>query len=290
MKGLTAPIDRLRFTSSMATESQIREVAREVLLRLAKDDGRKTMGAAAQDEGEVFARGSCGIDLVVFDLAGTTIRDDDATVLECFLAASREAEIRADRAEMNAWMGAAKKQVFQHFSRRMGGDEATVETRAERGYQAFQRNLEERYRTGPVEALPGIERCFERLKACGVRVAASTGFYRRVVDILFARLGWDRGVIDACVASDEVPRGRPAPFMIFSAMTKLGVESVARVAKVGDTPFDLHEGRNAGVGLNVGVLSGSHDALSLGREAHAFLLASAAELPDLLNREHLLPR
>ena len=78
--------------------------------------------------------------------------------------------------------------------------------------------------------------------------------------------------------------------MIFAAMAKLGIESVARVAKVGDTPFDLHEGRNAGVGLNVGVLSGSHDALSLGREAHAFLLASAAELPDLLNREHLFPR
>ncbi|MBI3072941.1 MAG: HAD hydrolase-like protein [Deltaproteobacteria bacterium] len=274
----------------MATDVEIREVAREVLLRLAIDKTPHVETPRTAKGDELLVRGSCGIDLVVFDLAGTTIRDDDATVLECFLGAAREANIRADRGEMNAWMGAAKKQVFQHFSRRMGGDEATIEERAAKGYAAFQRNLEERYRTGPVEPLPGVERCFERLKACGIRVAASTGFYRRVVDILFSRLGWDRGIIDACVTSDEVPRGRPAPFMIFSAMTKLGIESVARVAKVGDTPFDLHEGRNAGVGLNVGVLSGSHDALSLGREAHAFLLASAAELPELLNREHLLPR
>jgi phosphoglycolate phosphatase-like HAD superfamily hydrolase len=54
---------------------------------------------------------------------------------------------------------------------------------------------------------------------------------------------------------------------------------------VGDTPRDLQAGTRAGCGGVVGVLSGSHDAVSLGRHRHTHLIQSVADLPELMERE-----
>ncbi len=74
------------------------------------------------------------------------------------------------------------------------------------------------------------------------------------MEVLLGRLGWDGCVIDASVTSDEVPQGRPHPDLILEAMKRTGVEDVASVMKVGDTPSDLLEGTAAGCGMVVGVV------------------------------------
>ena len=84
------------------------------------------------------------------------------------------------------------------------------------------------------------------------------------------------------VYPDEVPAGRPAPYLIFQAMQKTRVDAVSRVAAIGDTALDLQAGTNAGAGWVLGVLSGAHDAATLGRTPHTHLLPSIAELPALL--------
>lgn len=90
-----------------------------------------------------------------------------------------------------------------------------------------------------------------------------------------------RGTVDAVVCGDEVPRGRPAPYLIFRAMEATGVDSVHHVATVGDTALDLRAGHHAGVRLDVGVLSGAHTRPQLEREPHTHLLPSVAALPGL---------
>jgi phosphoglycolate phosphatase-like HAD superfamily hydrolase len=45
--------------------------------------------------------------------------------------------------------------------------------------------------------------------------------------------------------------------MIRHSMFRLGIASTRHVAKVGDAPVDLEEGRNAGCGLIIGVTTGS---------------------------------
>ncbi|MGH7583705.1 MAG: phosphatase, partial [Gemmatimonadales bacterium] len=94
--------------------------------------------------------------------------------------------------------------------------------------------------------------------------------------------------LDATVASDEVPRGRPHPDMIDALRTRLGGIPYAEVAKVGDTPIDLHEGAMARCGLVVGVLSGSHTRESLAAHPHDALIGSIAELPALLAERGLI--
>jgi phosphonatase-like hydrolase len=123
---------------------------------------------------------------------------------------------------------------------------------------------------------------FAWLRGRGIRVALNTGFDRDTTRMLLAALGWEAGTVDVIVCGDEVPQGRPAPYLIFRCMEATGTISVGRVATVGDTALDLQAGHNAGVRFNVGVLTGAHGRDLLAAEPHTHLLASVADLPTLL--------
>ena len=70
-----------------------------------------------------------------------------------------------------------------------------------------------------------------------------------------------------------------------SARIRLTVNGEPReVLCAGDTDNDLQAGARAGVGANVAVLSGAHDRARLEKAPHDAILASAAALPDWLER------
>ncbi len=52
------------------------------------------------------------IELVVFDLAGTTIDDGGGRVLECLVQAARAHDLPGTPEELNALMGMNKREVF----------------------------------------------------------------------------------------------------------------------------------------------------------------------------------
>jgi phosphonatase-like hydrolase len=127
--------------------------------------------------------------------------------------------------------------------------------------------------------IAGAEAAFAELRAHGARVALATGFGRRVLNAILLRLGWYEGdVIDVSVASDEVEHGRPAPDLVFRAMTLTGVRDPGRVAKVGDTVADVREGIAAGCGLVVGVTTGTATKLALRAERPSLVLPSVASI------------
>ena len=131
--------------------------------------------------------------------------------------------------------------------------------------------------------MPGASAAFRLLNQRGIKVALNTGFSRDIARTLIDRLGWERaGLIDASVTSDEVKRGRPHPDMIQRLMLHLGVTNPQSVVKVGDTPADLLEGRNAGCGLVIGVTGGSSTREQLEKFPHDHLIATVAQLPELL--------
>ena len=72
--------------------------------------------------------------------------------------------------------------------------------------------------------------------------------------------------------------------MIFHCMEATAVADVRSVANVGDTVLDLQAGHNAGVALNIGVLSGAHGRDQMQEQPHTHLLNSVADLPQLLLR------
>lgn len=221
------------------------------------------------------------LELVVFDMSGTTVQDK-GQVAGAFRHALRRQQILVTETDLQPWRGASKRRVLRFFiEEKWGPDVPENDQRVEQAFADFRAELERAYARGGVRAIAGTEETFGWLRRQGIKVALTTGFYRGVADLIMEQLGWTKA-IEACISSDEVAQGRPAPYMIFRAMEATGVADVRRVAKVGDTVLDLQAGYNAGAGLLAGVLSGSGTAEQMGRVEGARIIGSVAELPQLM--------
>jgi phosphonatase-like hydrolase len=216
------------------------------------------------------------VELVVLDMAGTTVHDG-GEVPAAFRSALAAHGVAVTDDELAGVRGASKREVIRTLVTRHQPD--ALPSLAEEVYDEFRAALAERYGAG-VHAVEGAEDVFHWLRRRGVRMALNTGFDRVTTDLLLDALGW-RDAVDAVVCGDEVREGRPAPYLIFRAMEATGAASVHRVMNVGDTELDLRAGWNAGVGWNVGVLSGAHPRERLERAPHTHLVASVASLPEL---------
>ncbi|MCX6543888.1 MAG: HAD family hydrolase [Acidobacteria bacterium] len=220
--------------------------------------------------------------LVVFDLGGTTIRDR-GEVPAAFAGALEASGLTVDPGAVATWRGASKREVLNHLV----ANQRPALTDTERDalvavmYRRFCATLTEQLSRAPDLAFPDARVTFERLHDAGIRVALNSGFDRAIVDVILAVTGWPDGLVDAVACGDEVPAGRPAPFMIFRAMERTGVADVGRVAVVGDTRLDLEAGANAGVAYRIGVLTGAHDRATLERAPFTHLLESVRIVPDL---------
>jgi phosphoglycolate phosphatase len=139
--------------------------------------------------------------------------------------------------------------------------------------------LRRTYTDNPPVPLDGVEQALRELKAQGLKIGLTTGFSREIADMILDSLGWtDGGIIDLSVAGDEVPAGRPEPFLIQKVMADLGVQDTAAVVSAGDTASDVESARRAGV-TSIGVLTGhltSQDFDALGADV---VLDSVADLP-----------
>jgi phosphonatase-like hydrolase len=216
------------------------------------------------------------LELVVFDMAGTTVRDD-GQVPDAFAAALLHHGIEATAEQVRSVRGSSKREALRRFL----PDTVEGASRLDDVYAFFRRDLAGRYSSGGVHAVPGAEAAFQALRSRGVRVALNTGFDRDTTSLLLDALGWSRGAVDAVVCGDDVPVGRPAPYLIFRAMEATGILPVRSVANVGDTALDLQAGYNAGAGWNIGVLSGAHDRETLRSVPHTHLIASVGVLESV---------
>ena len=235
------------------------------------------------------------IELVVFDMAGTTVKDENE-VFDCFIQATENSGLQADAGKLNPMMGWAKKLVFQTlWAEQIGKDNPDFESKVEASYTKFKQVLEERYRNQPVHPTEGCLDLFAWLKSQNIKIALNTGFYREVTDIILQRLSWDKGlgndyvgtfesIIQASITPSEIynNEGRPAPYMIQKAMYELDVKDPQKVIVIGDTPSDIQAGINANCFWSLGVTNGTHTKEQLETSPHNGLLNSLADLKPLI--------
>ena len=234
------------------------------------------------------------IELVVFDMAGTTVTDQHE-VERCFAEAAAQTGLSVTAERILDVQGLAKRYVFETLWKEQLGNPAPDEIRivVDKSYDAFRQILEQHYKTQGATPTEGCLNTFAWLHEQGIAIALTTGFYRVVTDIILEKLNWLTGLdgrrvgtadslIQVSIASDEVERGRPYPHMIERAMQLTGVSNSKAVVNIGDTPSDLLSGRAAGVALNLGVTNGTHTQDQLEAYPHDKLLGSLAELPALL--------
>ena len=224
------------------------------------------------------------IELVVFDIAGTTVADRD-NVNDAFRGAFEKAGLPVAADEVNQVMGYRKMEAIRILLQKFYAPKAMDEDLIQSIHEQFTSDMRTYYQNTPdLQALPFATQIFELLHANNIKVALDTGFTKVITDTIVGRLGWiDQALVDMVISSDEVPGGRPHPFMIKAIMERLNITDAGDVVKVGDTAVDIQEGRNAGCGLVIGITSGAYNRDELEPHKPDYIISSLAELPSLLN-------
>ena len=189
-----------------------------------------------------------GIELVVFDIAGTTVADK-GNINDFFRKAFSNEGIVVDAADVDEVMGYRKKEAVQIIVDKYIPDLRNKSNIVDNIHEDFTKQMVKFYETYEgLSPLPFAEKVFLELQDNKIKVALNTGFTKVITAPILKRLGWDTAsFIDAVICSDEVPEGRPYPYMIEQLMQKLHISYPENVAKVGDTKVDIEEGQNAGV-------------------------------------------
>ncbi len=218
-------------------------------------------------------------ELVVFDLAGTTVNDNQDVHRMLRLAMDRYG-VTISLAEANDVMGIPKPVAIEQLLNLKRHPEITTGLILDIHHDFVSRMIDF-YRFDPeVAEKPGVSRTFEWLKKRNIKIAVDTGFDRLITDHLIERMGWSsNNLIDASVTSDEVANGRPHPDLIYKAMELAHIRDAANVAKVGDTASDIGEGRSAGCGWVIGITTGAFSREELQKCNPTHLIE---RIPDLI--------
>ena len=163
--------------------------------------------------------------LVVFDIAGTTLQDS-GNVATAFSTAMKEHGYVITEEEVNPLMGYKKPLAIRMLLEKYETDPAAItEPLIHAIHERFVELMIRYYKTGAgVVPLPGVDSVFAYLRENGVKVGLDTGFSKDIAQAIIDRLGWAKdGKVNYVVASDEVPSGRPAPFMIRKMMEEAGI-------------------------------------------------------------------
>jgi phosphonatase-like hydrolase len=224
------------------------------------------------------------VDLAVFDLAGTTVRDNH-DVHRVLISALKKHGVDAPFDEVNRVMGIPKPVAIEDLLRgHYLGEKEISAAWIEEIHKDFLHGMINFYTSDlSVSEIEGVSEVFADLRKRGVKVFVDTGFDRSIADVLLRRMGWlERDLVNGSVTSDEVTFGRPYPDLIHRAMELAGVADSSRVAKIGDTTSDLLEGYNARCGYVIGVTSGAHSRQILEKYYHTHLIDNIGAVTALL--------
>ncbi len=200
-----------------------------------------------------------GLKAVILDLAGTCVDFGSCAPAGAFVALFERRGISISAVDARGPMGLHKR---EHLRELLGLPAVRRRWRRVHGRPWNARDLDSLYAEFvPLQSqilprfnrlIPGALDAVNALRREGVRIGVTTGYNREMMEIVLTGLAAQGFVPEAAVCADQVPVGRPAPWMLWRCMEALGVYPPGAVAAVGDTLADVAAGRNAGV-WSVGV-------------------------------------
>jgi phosphonoacetaldehyde hydrolase len=224
------------------------------------------------------------------DWAGTTVDHGSRAPIVAFQSVFRAAGLDVDETDARRAMGRDK---WNHIRDTLLIDSVRAQFHALHGRDFEDRDIDEMYagfapaQLGVVEeaATPirGVVEFVRAARAAGLRIGSSTGYPRAIMDAvepIAARHGY---APDCCLTADDVPTGRPAPWMLLECARRLDIYPLPTIVVADDTPVGIRAARNAGM-IAVGV-AGTGNLLGLSESAFdALSTTDRAERLDAARR------
>lgn len=228
-----------------------------------------------------------GIELVVFDIAGTTVKDGGEIAI-AFQKALDEFGYGVAVERINPLMGYKKTEAIRRLLMEQEAGKEISFGLVNAIHERFIELMVDHYTTSAnIDPLPHAESMFEWLKERGIRTGLDTGFPKVITDVIMSRLNWqERGLANFVISSDEVKAGRPWPFMIQELMQRSLVEDPLNVIKVGDTEVDVQEGKNAGCLYSIGITTGAFTKQQLEPYEPSYIIGDLEELVPIIEAIH----
>lgn len=223
------------------------------------------------------------IKLIVFDMAGTTVNENNVVYKTLQVAINKLGhDFTLNDVLLNGG-GKEKLQAIRDIMKPAYNSSEALEKDAQLAFSDFLIMLKEAYENLTVTTYDGTQELFEFLRKNGVQVVLNTGYNKKTAHSLLEKLNWSEGqTFDALVTADDVDNSRPAPDMILLAMEKCGISNPKEVAKVGDSIVDIEEGKAAECGLTFGVTTGAQTSDQLNTADPDFIIDSLLELKDII--------
>ena len=223
------------------------------------------------------------IQCVVFDMAGTTVNEDNL-VYKTLQAALNHYNVPVDLNHVLLY--GAGKEKFQAIKDIISNSPYALDEMVQlEAFNYFLAQLDIAYADFDVTPMPGAEQVFAALKQSGVKVVLNTGYNRATAENLLKKLGWAEGQqIDLLVTASDVLHNRPMPDMILYAKNKLHIADTKQMAKIGDSCIDIEEGKNAGCLLNIGITTGAQTETQLMEAKPDFIVHRLSEMLEILSK------
>lgn len=215
------------------------------------------------------------IELAVFDMAGTTI-DEDNVVYKTVHKSIADAGYEFTLEEV--LLHGAGKEKHQAIKDVLASKNIT-DANSEEIFSNFKASLDDAYATLEVKTFEGMDTLIAGLRAKDIKIALDTGYNSKIANLLLTKLGWEKGnQYDTLITSDDVVLGRPHPDMIQLAMKNTGITNAAASFKAGDSAIDIEEGQNAGCSITVGVTTGAQTREQLAEANPTYILDSLVDI------------
>lgn len=225
---------------------------------------------------------SNSIKIVVFDMAGTTINENNL-VYHCLhqTITQNGFPCTIDDVLLHG-AGKEKRNAIVDIVNAVQShkiDDSTIDNI----FNSFLKNLNLSYQSAVVSPQPNSEFVFEKLRKLGILIVLNTGYDRKTAIKLLEKLNWVRGLhYDLLVTASDVKNSRPHPDMIFYAMSSLNVTDAISVVKIGDSEIDIIEGKNANCGITIGITTGAQTATQMRPANPDYIIDNLIELLTII--------
>ncbi len=251
------------------------------------------------------------IKAAVFDWAGTMVNYGSRAPATVFQEIFRREGVPITSAQAREPMGMAKRahiatvasmpEVSHRWQEKFG--EVANDDDVDRMYKEFL-PLQKEVLADHSDLIPGAVETFQWCQENDIRVGSSTGYTHELMEVVVPVANAAGYKPEVILCAEDAPEGRPAPWLIYECMKRLGVYPACQVVKVDDTTVGIEAGINAGTwtvaitktGNLVGLGEAEFDALDDNEQARLinnaenrmkqagahFVIDGVHELPNII--------